>query len=49
MSTGETQPSAIARFTSPSSTMSNNNKKYPGTPKSPMANTNTIGIYLYMY
>ncbi|KAI7895103.1 uncharacterized protein EV154DRAFT_496965 [Mucor mucedo] len=43
MSAGETQPSAIARFTSPSSTMNNNNKKYPGTPKSPLANANTIG------
>lgn len=46
MSAGETQPSAIARFTSPSSTMSNSNKKYPGTPKSPLANANTIGRYV---
>jgi hypothetical protein len=36
MSTGETPPSATARFTSPSTTT----KKYPGTPKSPMLNTN---------
>lgn len=59
MSTGETPPSVTARFTSPSNTMNtNSNKKYPGTPKSPMLNTSAIGIiyfkrlstvYIYKY
>lgn len=50
MSTGETPPSATARFSSPINiNNSNTTKKYPGggTPKSPMLNSGTSGKLNY--